>query len=727
MRSEISLNGDWKFATDPNETGELAPEEAVPVRRYETSYMNPEIDDSNWKSVAVPAHWQTQGFMYNGTAWYRHSFECHESLEKSAAVLHFKGVDYFCDAWINGYYLGSHAGYFSPFSFDVTKRLRQGRNSIVAKVVSPNDTNLIILKKREKGLIKGALQDWDANNLDINPGGIWADVRLDILPLQYVNRVHVSSFLKDSYRKADLAVSIEVVNTEKQLRNCECVIEVRPKKAGGEVSVFNNLVHLAPGINRFTTVCSLCNPLLWWSWDTGKQDMYIVKVALRGENGSFDEKSVTTGVREIRRTNGWETYLNGRRIFLKGSSYLSDQLLSTMNPDRYKKDIGLARDANMNTLRLFCVVEKEEFYDLCDEEGILLYQDFPIQWSMSDSSETVRHALPQVREMIELLGNHPSIAIWCFGSEPGKKNYAKLCTALVTEAEQLDATRIVQHSNSWKDGWDFDEYIRKYNWIVDNHFYPGWYPGVWNDVFDLLEMKPEHLGMVTEFGSQGLPCLESMAKILDRKDIWPPNWNEYSRRCFFKAQTLHWLEVPTSIEDFIKKTQDRQSFVLKYIIEFLRCRKYAPCNGAILFFLSDCWPSLTWSIVDYYRKPKKAYYVVKEAFAKVLVAMDWPRVDKLAEGIRSKIYIVNDSDADLVEMTLAFQVVNAIGAIKQQGNLRVSIEGNSLFATDEISFTALNDPRDAVELELRDSKGSLFINRYQPVNPITKKPDMESK
>ena len=176
MRKVLDLSGMWKFKIDPKQVGELYPEDALSVYKDETRFMDKEYDDSNWDLVKVPSNWQEQGYLYNGVVWYRRTLELGNDYIKKVVLLRFKGVDYFCDAWINGYYLGAHGGYFSSFSYDITKWVKPGENLITVKVDSPNDTNIINSQQKDKKLVKGALQDWDVNNIEINPGGIWNDV-----------------------------------------------------------------------------------------------------------------------------------------------------------------------------------------------------------------------------------------------------------------------------------------------------------------------------------------------------------------------------------------------------------------------------------------------------------------------------------------------------------------------------------------------------------------------
>ena len=167
-----SLAGRWKFGTDPEGKGDFGePDGSIESWQRQVTFFDTEYDDAGWDEIAVPACWQTQGCRYNGIAWYRTRFHYQPDGTGNVIRLHFKGVDYFADAWLNGYYLGSHEGFFHRFSFDASRWIRPGENLLVVKVDAPNLKRL---------LVKGALQgiNWDCNDPTLDPGGIWNDVQL---------------------------------------------------------------------------------------------------------------------------------------------------------------------------------------------------------------------------------------------------------------------------------------------------------------------------------------------------------------------------------------------------------------------------------------------------------------------------------------------------------------------------------------------------------------------
>ena len=701
------LGGVWKFKTDPDKLGELFIDEVRASHKSKVEYFGENYDFSGWDEILVPSHWQREGYDFNGTAWYAKTFVY--SPVNGIAKLCFTGVDYFCDAWLNGYYLGSHEGFYQTFAYDVTKLLKSGENKLLVKVDSPNEFVHYIHQKVEKKYIKGALEHWDANDRSLNPGGIWNTVRIEQYPDVYISGIKIDAYFPDGYDNAMVAVRIEAENALNTLVDADISVTIAPENFDGASYAFDENLTLAPGSNTLKYLYKLENPELWWSWDIGKPSLYTVSATISAA-GLQHKAAVVTGLREIRREKGWETYLNGRRIFYKGGNYLSDQLLSNMDTEKYELDISLAKQANFNMLRPFCVVEKREFYELCDRMGVMLYQDFPIQWDMSNSSELVRSALPQAAQMIDMLYNHPSIVIWCFGSEPGKKNFEKLGSALTAQAERLDKTRIIQQANSWEKQWNYDWAIRKYDWRVDNHFYPGWYHKEWDDITDINKMNPEYFDFVTEFGAQALPCRESMEEIFGDA-MWPPDWAEYEKKCFQKDEQLHWIGEPRDIDGFIEKSQAHQAFVLKYIVEFLRIRKFTYCNGILMFLFNDCCPAITWSVLDYYRRPKAGYCALKDAFAPILVMMEYPHEADYGAGKSFDIFVANDTDDELVNAAIKYKVMNRQGEPLREGEIIASVPANGLYSGE--NALCVDNEKGAVELELYKNTELLSKNRYE--------------
>ena len=207
-----SLAGRWQFATDADGAGDFQePDGSIESWQRQVTFFDLEYDDSGWGEIAVSACWQTEGHRYNGIAWYRTRFHYAPDGANNVIRLHFKGVDYFADAWLNGYYLGSHEGFFHRFSFDASRWIRAGENLLVVKVDAPN---------LKRVLMKGALQgiNWDCNDPTLDPGGIWNDVQLLASRDLYIDDLKVTAFVNLENNAARVLCRATICNTTPEIR-----------------------------------------------------------------------------------------------------------------------------------------------------------------------------------------------------------------------------------------------------------------------------------------------------------------------------------------------------------------------------------------------------------------------------------------------------------------------------------------------------------------------------
>ena len=296
-RWQVSLNGSWKFKTDPDVMGDVSPDvvrNTIGATQQECKFFDPEFDDRHWGEIAVPACWQAEGHLYNGVAWYRTRFD-YAAGDTTVVRLAFQGVDYFADAWINGYYLGSHEGFFNSFTFDVSRWIRDRENLLVVRVESPKDTNVKV-GPNEKTLVKGALQDWDCNNLDINPGGIFADVRLIESRSIAIERVKATPYVDAEGKQARVHCRVTLVNPSREIKQMVLSARVAPGNfEGPESGTVAEVRHLVPGASEHELWVEVAEPRLWWPWDMGEQHLYRLSVTATDGAGCevLDEVSAT--------------------------------------------------------------------------------------------------------------------------------------------------------------------------------------------------------------------------------------------------------------------------------------------------------------------------------------------------------------------------------------------------------------------------------------------------
>ncbi|AKI97791.1 glycoside hydrolase family 2 protein [Kosmotoga pacifica] len=557
-------------------------------------------DKIHWSKIKVPANWYLEGLEYAGTLIYRNNFSF-EKDERKHYYLKFHGVDYRARVWLNERYLGEHEGYFQNFVFHITDYL-QRENELIVEVNSP-------LEKPEnwpeqKELIKGVLGHHDCRpggvserGQEHNTGGIWNSVEILSSGGMAFGTMKVSSIIGGS--RATLNIESSINSHFEKPESILIRYTLSGENFDCESISSEQVIELKSGVNRVNKVLFIENPELWWTWDLGFPALYKLRIEIFHNEELLDEIQEVIGIRELK-TDDKIWYLNGEKIFIRGTNIIPTQWLSGYTNEAIEKDMELLKAANVNAVRVHAHVNRKEFYDACDRYGILVWQDFPLQWQYKTSEKFYANAVKQIGEMVDQLYNHPSIALWCCHNEPEKGGY-DLDRLLELEAKRHDSTRgIVPYSG------------------VDSHPYPGWYCG---DLRDFISLPGAPF--VTEFGAQALPNLESMKKTFSKSALWPPKYEEWKYHNFQPDQTFNVAEILTgdNIETFITNSQEYQAKLLRFAIETYRREKFSKVNGLFQFMFVDPWPSITWSVVDYFRVPKRGYYALKEAYQPVFASV----------------------------------------------------------------------------------------------------------
>lgn len=698
----VSLNGVWNYVLDTESLGV--------VRRFH----DPDINISGWSSMKIPNNWQLAGVdNYSGVVWFRRTFTLPEEFDAKHVFVRFAGVDYFAKVWLNGCLLGEHEGYFQPFEFMVDEFIRRNDvNTLVVRVASPREEPGTKWPSNKR-LIKGIFShhdtrpgSWDlVAGQDLGTGGIWNDVELVATGDIRIAGMHVTpTLLGDGTARA--RISFGVVNYSLVPHEAEVRTAIVPDNfAGPALDGQPRKVWLQPGANRVNLVEPIAEPRLWWTWDHGEPNLYRAEVEVSIEDDS-DVSKTRFGLRTFSEDRDGNWHLNGRRIFIRGTNVIPTQWLSEYDPDMIAADIALLRQANVNGVRVHAHVNRQEFYEACDEAGILVWQDFALQWSYDEAADMVDSAVSQIIDMVDLLYNHPSICIWCCHNEPSV-NRDSLDRVLYDTVTALDSSRLIKSHSDFKE-----------------HPYHGWYYG------HVAEYAQAPGGpVISEYGAQALPNLETMKEMLEEGKLWPPDWREWAYRDFQYDQTFNVAGVclGRSIEEFIQNSQAYQSMVLKAATESYRRAKFTRIGSLFQFMFMDCWPSITWSVVDYYRRPKRGYFALKRAFQPVLPCVVRER-EKIARGqhVFKELWIVNDFARCFPGAVLEVSLEDERGGIHLADALTVNIPANeaaAVFVTwpKDRTWVVTGDlpaGKYTLKLVLKSREGMLLGENEDPVEII---------
>src|SRR5215211_3334815 len=609
--------------------------------------------ERTWTPIRVPWHWQLEDAFatYEGFVLYRCRFAHRRPPEAAMVTLRFEGVYYAARVWLNGVYLGDHEGYFSAFEFDVTDVVvTGGENELLVEVFSPEES-----EENDRKTIGGVWAMWDGMAPHINPGGIFKEVSVVL-----DGEVRIRSLEVAADHTGRGVAHVDLYSR----RNTRARLVGRVRPLGSEVSdvEFEREAQLQEGENRFDIGFHVPDVPVWSTWDRGEQPPYELVLGCAGaeERARFGARTV-----ELR---DWKVYLNGERIFLRGINYLpSDAYPARAAEELLREHASLVREAGMNAVRVHAHVANGGFYEACDELGLLVLQDFPLQWTHRRS--VLGPAVAQAAEMARILRGYPSVGIYLahdepfFVAPPEKWNAIGL---LRTAAEVLSprwvlwqrrvldpaVMRAISEEDDGRPVIDAAGHP-----LTTNHLYFGWYYGRFRDLERVVSVFPGFSRLPTEYGAQALPDPESL------QEIWPsgmpPDWSDLTLNYRLQVRRMaRYVPWNGDRSAYVRESQEYQAEVLKHATELFRRRKYRPTGGTFAFMLNDPAPAVTWSVLDWRRRPKRAYETLRVAMSPLLICAEYPQQRyEVGETISLPLYIINDLEEELGRVRWEWEVL----------------------------------------------------------------------
>jgi beta-mannosidase len=608
----VELSGEWRAVQADDE--------------FRRSAVGLEFDDSSWPTTTVPGHWRNDPSFAasDGPLLYRHRFHLDTPTVGERQFVTFDGIFYQADVWLDGAYLGDPEGYFFPHSFEITGLARLATDHLLAVEVACAPQT----RRTAKRNITGIFQHWDCADTAWNPGGLWRPVRIETTGPVRIDRLRVlCRDVNDS--SAHLRVHARLDCDQPRTATVRTLVD--------GVLLAANEQSLARGLNEVDWNFDIDEPPLWWPWTMGEQRLTTVTVEVEVDGAPSDQRDVRTGLREVA-LQDWTFSVNGERLFVKGANLApTQQALGDASSASIRRDVELARETGLDLVRVVGHIARQELYDAADELGMLVWQDFPLQWNYARSIR--KEAVRQAREAVDLLGHHPSIVAWCAHNEPLPVDGDRAAEIGDSAAKHVLNQQLPTWNKSVLDRWvkrafetnDETRPAIAHSGIAPHlpqldgtasHLHFGWYYGDEADLNGFAATVPRMVRFVSEFGTRSIPANAEFM----HPERWPQlDWAELAERFGFEPAPFE-AHVPPSphatFDAWRTATQRYQATVLRHQIETLRRLKYAPTGGFALMMLNDAGPAVSWSLLDQERQPKLAHQAVIDACRPVIVIAD---------------------------------------------------------------------------------------------------------
>lgn len=648
-----------------------------------------------------------------------------KDIENYGIDLILEGLDTYADVFINDCKVLHAENMFRPYEIEVNKQLNIGKNTLriqfypAAKQGKHDALQLsYVLPSDERIFCRKAQYqfgwDWGPRLVTC---GIWKPVKLRFVRLAYIEHLsYTQNFINDTLVELNFSADIR---SYERLHDIQLIVKIDTPARNKLMIVRTSL---DTGRRRITTTMRLENPRRWWCNELGEPFMYNVDFRLIHWHEDLDQRSMKIGIRTLdlvreKDSIGESFYfkLNGMKVFAKGANVIPfDNFLPRVKTDAYRKMVKNARDANMNMLRVWGggVYGEDAFYEECDKQGIMVWQDFMFANSMYPDKVMLNdNVREEIKCQIKRLQNHPSLAIWCGNNEiiEGWNNWGWQKQYGYTSRDSIGII------NDYKRFFEsiLPYYILKLDPLRAKNYWPsspsiGWgrkeslvkgdvhYWGVWWGMqpFEMYEKKVGRF--VSEYGFQGMPNFSTFKKIMPDSVL---DLNSTLVKTHQKHPTGYqtiqtYMErdykVPVKFEEYVYVSQLLQARGMKMAIEAHRSRK-PYCMGTLFWQLNDCWPVTSWSALDYYGNYKASYFQVKRSYAKTLIS--FKNTDTAIE-----VFTVSDCKS-AVKGKLTLQGIDFKGRILWLKNLNIVIE-------PDISFLQYSVPISL--FDIADS-GSVFV------------------
>jgi beta-mannosidase len=674
----IGLHNDWQFkaVTDSIWQAATVPgnvhSDLLDNKRIEHPFIGANEDSLQW-ITATDWEYKTTFFVDK------------ETLLKKYIELNFEGLDTYASVFLNDSLILETKNAFREFSVDVKYALKFENELKISfkrtSIPEENEKAKLNYQLPEGNRIftrKAQFQygwDWGPK---LNTSGIWRPVTLNAWNDFKIKSIQIkqATLEKD---KAVLTIDLETKNIVITDLSFDIYVNDSLTKT------LENLPLIHPSIRPLI----IKNPKLWWPHNLGKPFLYDIKVVVRDDKTILDSISVKKGLRTIELVTekdsiGESFYfkVNDVPVYMKGANYIPQNSMQNQVTDaHYEQLLDDVVDANMNMLRVWGggIYENDIFYDLCDEKGILIWQDFMFACAMyPGDNDFLENVEKEAIQNVKRLQNHASIALWCGNNESSEgwnrwgwqanrsdnekdeiwNNYLKIFDSILPNTVSK-----LTEAPYWQSSPRYGRGNPSYKTEGDAH---DWW--IWHDAYPFEHLEENVPRFMSEFGFQSFPSYETIRYMnqsdsIEMSSAGFKNHQKHARGFQLIDEYMQRdFPIPNNAEDYVYVSQLLQAYGIAKGIEAHRRAK--PYNmGTLYWQLNDCWPAVSWSSIDYFGNWKALHYQAKKSFENVLISA-------VIKDNRVKIHIVNDHrepvSGQLKVTLIDFQGNNSIEYNKEQ-------------------------------------------------------------
>ncbi len=665
----------------------------------------------------------------NNREWfYDKEFIIPDKFKGEKYILCFEGLDYHGEIHFNGNKVRNFSGMFKPLKIDITDQIKFNKKNKLRIIFydNPEIDGQIGYTNRIQKLKSRFNYGWDWIPR-IVPVGIWDDVYIKVYNNMQINDFFPGTQVNDNLSSGKINMNLNLeVNHQGNYTFKYTIFNNENKK----IKTTKENLNFRAAEQQYQTELFLDDIKLWWPQGHGDQPLYKIEVEIFNENGQkCDFISKKVGFKKIdfkqnhnapENSRPYTLYINNKRIFMKGVNWVPiSPFYGKVNKEEYKKYLKRFKDMNCNLLRVWggAILEKEDFYNICDKMGLLVWQEFPqsssgINNTPNDDPDYLEELKKVARVYIKKRRHHVSHIIWCGGNEllwedmtPVDERHANL-NMLSKLVKKMDPDKYFLPASS--SGPTFTAEINKMGEGLHHDVHGPWrFAGV-PDHYQYFN-KDDSL-FRTETGCPGITRLETLKKYSRDFKLWPPDrsnpyW-EHRGAWWVQLEQLtelfgEWDDKGNEINQYVKASRFLQAEALRYAVESLR-RREPETSGFIIWMGNEPFPNnANTSLIEYDGTPKPAYHWVRKAYSSEILSARYSQIKyDTGDKFESEIYLTIQDKEDNHDFNAKAQILDPAGNCLQEKeyNIRPQNFSNKL---------------GVIEWEVEDNELDIFFLRLK--------------